>query len=87
MTIYEATKKLLGSIKPYGETNTDKRRLDNLEEHIKITDSLVRDLIASSKYRERQEYSMKKIGDKAYEELLNLKDIIEMELERGNLNG
>ena len=82
MTIYEAAKKIIGSIKPHGETNTDKRRLDNLEKHIKITDSLVRDLIASSKYRGRQEYSMKKIGDKAYEELLNLKDIIEMELER-----
>lgn len=82
MTIYEVVKKLIGSINPYGETNTDKRRLDNLQDHINLTECLVLDLVNSAKYRKRQEHSMKVIGEKAYEELKILKDIIEMELEK-----
>jgi len=60
MTIYEVVKKLIGSIKPYGETNIDKKRLDNLEYHKQLTESLILDLVDSAQFRKRKEYSMKK---------------------------
>jgi len=82
MTIYEVVKKLIGSIKPYGETNIDKKRLDNLEYHKQLTESLILDLVDSAQFRKRKEYSMKKIGDRAYQELSILKNIIDRELEK-----
>ena len=80
MTIYEVVKKLVGSIKPYGETNIDKKRLNNLEHHKELTECLITDLIDSAKSRKRSECSMKKIGDRAHQELIILQNMIENEL-------
>ena len=85
MTIYEIIKKLIGSIEPYGDTNIDEARLNNLNEHMILVNSLIEDLVRTAKYRNRQESSIHNLGSYAYDELLNIKDIIFDEIEEGDL--
>ena len=80
ITIYEVVKKLIGEITPYGETHIDKKRLENLEYHKELTEKLVDDLVRSARFRKRAEYSMKIIGDRAYQELIILQNILKNEL-------
>jgi len=78
--MYKAIKKLIGSIEPYGDTNIDEERLNNLENHIEITYNLVKDLIDIVRYKDRYEYSISKLGRKACNALCELKELIEIEV-------
>lgn len=74
---YQVVKKLIGNIEPYGDSNIDKERMKNLQEHYDVTESLVKDLIDVAKYRNRPEASIKELGNEAYLELIEIKNIID----------
>jgi hypothetical protein len=65
MTNYDVIKKLLGPINPVGETRTDDERFQNLEETIKVVNSLLFDISQVAVNVDRQEYSMSRAGKTA----------------------
>lgn len=65
MTNYDVVKKLIGKVEPIGESNQDSQRYENLLELIILTSQLVRDIRSAADFSDRQESSMKKIGDRA----------------------
>ena len=75
-TILEVINKLVGNIEPYGETYHDEKAYNNQEELIYIIRELIGALGANSRYKNRVEYSVKKIGKRAYNSLKNLYDVI-----------
>lgn len=79
MTLYDIVKKLAGPIDAVGETNADTQRLENLKATIELVDRLVFDIAVSAKSKDRKEASMEKIGGKAYEFLLLLKESLDDE--------
>ena len=72
--IIEVIDRLVGSIEPYGSESIDKERLENLETLIEILDEYINEMIDVTKYRNRYEYSILKIADRAYEWLVELRD-------------
>lgn len=52
-----------GEIEPVGETNEDKRRLDNLIMLTNTIDCLLDEIMDAANARSRVEFSMKEIGD------------------------
>ena len=64
-TLYELNKKILGPISPVGETRTDEKRLENLEDTIKLVDLLLADISGCAGNKSRHEWSMKVAGQKA----------------------
>ena len=75
-TILEVINKLVGDIEPYGESRHDEIAYDNQEELIYIIRELIGALGANSRYKNRVEYSVKKIGERAHDSLKDLYDII-----------
>ena len=67
--IIEVTKILIGETEPYGSSHVDTIRFDNQEKLIELTNELIDILIKNSKCKDRYEYSMQKIGDRAYDTL------------------
>lgn len=62
-TIKEVVDKLLGCIDPYGSTETDRKRKENLEKHIKLINYLIwetKDVAIHNK--DRCQFSMREIG-------------------------
>lgn len=70
--IIEVTKVLIGETEPYGSSHIDTIRFDNQEKLIELTGELLDALIDNSKYKNRHEYSMQKIGDRAYDTLKSI---------------
>lgn len=75
--IIEVIDKLVGSIEPYGSTQIDEERLKNLETLIEILDEYINEIIDVTKYRNRYEYSILAIADRAYAWLVDLRDYID----------
>ena len=65
MTYYEIVKKLIGAIDPIGETNTDEKRLDNLENMTVLVDCLIADIDRVAMNKGKPEYSINKAGEVA----------------------
>jgi len=63
---------LLGPIEPVGETHTDDKRMDNLDEMCKVVDFLIGDIDKVAANKDRHEYSMKRAGEFAEKFLTNL---------------
>ena len=61
-TVYEVVMKLIGEIRPIGESNADRDRFDNLMKLTKLVDKLVYEIDNIIIYKTRPEYSMKKAG-------------------------
>lgn len=80
MEIYTIIKRIIGNIEPYGDTNIDEERTNNLNTHINISYNLIKDLVEVAKFRNRSEYSIKSMGNLAYNELLEIKEIIDNEI-------
>lgn len=59
---YEVIKKLIGPIEPVGESHTDEKRFENLITLIGLMSSLMDDIQAVSKYKERHEFSIGRAG-------------------------
>ncbi|MFA5133074.1 MAG: hypothetical protein WC444_07145 [Candidatus Paceibacterota bacterium] len=74
MEYYDVVKKLLGEIKPVGETYEDTRRFENLKNTISLVDDLISDLQVVATNKDRVEYSMKQAGLLADKFLQGLKE-------------
>ena len=82
-TIMEVVSCLVGHTEPYGDTNIDEVRFENQEKVIDLVMSGVEDLINNSKYKNRVEYSMNKIGTRAHKVLQELQQMIDEALYDG----
>ena len=67
MSVEEILEKLLGKIKPVGETNEDNNRYENIENYKKACNFIFSRLEEASLYADRKEYSMQKIGKECNE--------------------
>ena len=76
--ILSVTRELIGNTEPCGDSAIDCKRMQNLEKLIYVVDELLRDVLeAAAIGQNRNEWSMKKIGDKSYTELIEWHDYIE----------
>ena len=73
MSIEEILKRLFGRIAPVGETNEDNRRYENIENYYEALNFIIKELKYVSKYKDRNEYSMQKIGKECLNILQQLK--------------
>jgi len=73
MDIYEVVTRLVGPIKPVGETHADEIRYENTIELLRLMTKLhgLIDEVATDN-KDRQEYSMKRIGEACNQYLDNL---------------
>ena len=72
--IIEVIDRLVGSIEPYGSTQIDEERLKNLETLLEVMDEYIGEIIDVTKYRNRYEYSILEIAERAYDWLVDLRD-------------
>ena len=63
--VFDITKRLLGSIEPYGDTNIDKDRLENLIQTIELTEKLIDEIILVARYKDDPLFSRNKMGTTA----------------------
>ena len=77
MNLQTVTRKLIGSIEPYGDTNINAERLCNLDQHISVTYALLKDLIDTAKYIDRREHSIRVMAEKAHGTLEEFERMIE----------
>jgi hypothetical protein len=75
-TNYEIVLKLLGRTDPVGETHTDNKRFDNLQETIALLHLLLGDIKLVASYKDRHEYSMRKAGEEADEFIKDIADYL-----------
>ncbi len=76
MGITDINKKLIGSIMPVGESNTDEQRFENLREHCELTYNLIIEVIEVAKHKDRGEHSMNRAGKYAQQYLDEWKNIL-----------
>ena len=81
MEIPEIVKKLIGSIEPRGDSQIDQKHYENLIEHVYLISDLIESLIFVSRYKDSYEASVKKLGVRAYNELLEIRDSINGQIE------
>lgn len=77
MEIGEILEKLFGKIYPYGSTEIDKERFENLVNYEQALKFIVSRLTECASFRNDNRYSCNHIGEKAYNLLNYEKDIIE----------
>ncbi len=65
MNYTEIVKKLIGNITPYGATHIDDIRFENLKAMCELVNDLVYEIDSTASYRNRQEHSMKEMGEYA----------------------
>lgn len=65
MNYYEITKKLIGEIRPVGETNTDNDRFENLKAMVDLVGKLVEDIEDVATCANRSEFSVQRAGNLA----------------------
>jgi hypothetical protein len=79
--IIEVISDMVGYIEPYGDTRVDETRYENQEKIIDIINNGLEDLIKNSKFKGSIEYSVDKIGSRAYDALRQIRKIIDEALE------
>ncbi|MFA5340161.1 MAG: hypothetical protein WC332_00145 [Clostridia bacterium] len=65
MELYDVVKKLVGEIKPIGETTEDGKRFENLKVMTDMVDQLLTDIDEVASGKNRYEYSIKCAGEYA----------------------
>lgn len=66
MTNEEIVMKIIGRIRPVGETNTDDERFENLKQMCELVNNLVARIDAIGyEFRDSQEFSVKRASDYA----------------------
>lgn len=73
MNYTEIIRKLIGETYPYGASEVDAQRLENLKEMCNLVDDLMVQIAEAATFADRHERSMKEIGKYASEYLTNLK--------------
>ena len=76
-TILKVTRTLIGETEPYGDSEIDRRRMENLEALIYVVDELLYDVEKVAVNKDRHEGSMLEMGEKAHEALKGWKIWIE----------
>lgn len=71
-TIIEVTKTLIGNTIPVGKIFDDNLAFDNQDKLIELVEYCVDTLISNSAYKDREEYSVERIGTKAHVALQKL---------------
>lgn len=71
---------LVGYTEPYGDSGIDEIRYKNQEKIICLLENGIEDLINNTKYKNSPEYSVSKIGNRAYEALKSLQCYIKENL-------
>lgn len=74
MNTHEVVTKLIGPIKPVGESHTDADRFINLNQMIELVDMLLFDISQVAQLHNRQEHSVKMCGERAKKWLQDLKE-------------
>ena len=74
--IIEVLDRLIGSVEPYGSTQIDAERLENLETLLEVTDECIKKIADVAKFINRYEYSIKEMAYRAYEYLADLNDYL-----------
>lgn len=77
MDIEEILEKLFGKIYPYGSTEIDEERFENLVNYEKAVAFIIDRLVECASFKNDDRYSCNRIGEKAYNLLNYKKDIIE----------
>lgn len=72
--IIEVIDKLVGSIEPYGSTQIDEERLENLETLLEVMDKYIKEIKEVTRFRNRYEYSILAIANRAYDWFVDLRD-------------
>jgi len=62
MDVYEVATKLIGPVRPVGETNIDNERFDNLKVMTELVDRLLKDIDDVASWKGRAEFSMNRAG-------------------------
>lgn len=76
--ILSVTRELIGETEPCGDSAIDSKRMKNLDKLIFVVDELLRVVVQTAAIgKDSIEGSMKDIGEKAYTELIELRDYIE----------
>jgi hypothetical protein len=65
MTHYEIVSKLIGHVRPVGETDTDITRFSNLKDMINLTELLLEEINTVASFSYRKEYSIKRAAEYA----------------------
>lgn len=65
MNHYSIIKKLIGDIKPIGQTHIDADKYTNLVNMCEMVELLIEDIIDVSKLKDRTEHSIKVAGERA----------------------
>ena len=73
MELYDLVKRLVGDIKPIGESDIDSIRLTNLKEMTTLVEKLVYDIVRVSHNKTRIEFSVQTAGEHAHRFLEDLK--------------
>lgn len=63
MELHEIVKKLVGEIKPIGETTEDDKRFENLKVMTNLISTLLDDIDEVASGKKRYEYSIKHAGE------------------------
>lgn len=83
-TITDVTKNLIGEVEPYGSSEIDRVRKDNLEKLIYVVDGLLYEVGKIAYYKHRVEGSMQIMGKRAYKALNEWSWTIDDYLEEDN---
>ena len=73
----EIVNKLIGPIQPVGDSNVDRKRLENLKAQIDLVHDLLEEIIEVRKNKSRHESSMKHMGKTADEFIKLIPEMIE----------
>lgn len=76
-TVIKVIDALVGSIEPYGSSHIDKERIENLRVLLEVMDEYIAEIDKVVKYRNRTEYSMREMGEMAYDWFLDLKGYVD----------
>lgn len=68
-TILKVTRSLIGNTEPYGDSDIDRERTQNLDKLIYIIDELLYDVEKVAVNKDRREGSMRTMGEKAHKAL------------------
>lgn len=82
--LHELIEKVNGKIEPIGETHIDDSRFDNLQRLVKLVDKLIFDINEVAGLRDREQYSLKKAGQYAFNYLKEMQEALEDEEYREN---
>jgi hypothetical protein len=74
MTYTEIVNKMIGEIRPAGDSGIDVERLDNLKSMCSLVNELITHIADVAKLKDSNEHSVSKAGNTASEFLVDLED-------------